>query len=161
MKVKSIFDRYKIQVEGDTIYDPIREKWLHLTPEEAVRQKTIRFLMKRLGVPKHKIVVERSLASFGVKGSRKRIDIGVLDDEDLIMAVVECKASLTRNDEAAFQQAQDYLLNLNTRYFFVTDGDEFSGFYYDTVQFIKLEEIPKYDRWYYYRRNDGFILRAT
>ena len=60
------------------------------------------------------------------------------------------KASLTRNDEAAFQQAQDYLLNLNTRYYFVTDGDEFSGFYYDTVQFIKLEEIPKYDRWYYY-----------
>ena len=129
MKVKSIFDRYKIQVEGDTIYDPIREKWLHLTPEEAVRQKTIRFLMKRLDIPKNKIVEERSLASFGVKGSRKRIDIGVLDDEDLIMAVVECKASLTRNDEAAFQQAQDYLLNLNTRYYFVTDGDEFSGFY--------------------------------
>ena len=66
------------------------------------------------------------------------------------MTVVECKASLARNDEAAYKQAQDYLLDLNTRYYFVTDGSVFNGFYYDTAQFIKLEEVPKYDRWYYY-----------
>ena len=66
------------------------------------------------------------------------------------MAVVECKASLSHNGEAAFIQAQDYLLDLNTRYFFITDGVTFSGWYYDTIQNIELTEIPKYERWYYY-----------
>jgi hypothetical protein len=32
----------------------------------------------------------------------------------------------------------------------VTDGCEFEGFYYDTIDDIHLEEIPKYDIWYYY-----------
>ena len=79
-----------------------------------------------------------------------RIDIGVLDEEGVLMAIVECKPTLSRNGEAAFIQAQDYLLDLNTRYFFVTDGVTFSGWYFDTVQNIELDEIPKYDRWYYY-----------
>ena len=94
--------------------------------------------------------MEKSLGSLGVKGSKRRIDIGILDEEDLLIGVVECKASLTQNSEAAFLQAQNYLLDLNTRYFFVTDGVRLSGYYYDTQQFIKLEEIPKYERWYYY-----------
>lgn len=125
-------------------------KYVHLTPEELVRQGVLKFLMKRLAVPQKKIVVERSLSTFGIKGSRKRIDIGILDEENSLMAVVECKASLTRNAESAFEQAQNYLLDLNTRYFFVTDGCTFEGYYYGSTQFIKLEEIPKYDCWYDY-----------
>ena len=155
MNIKTIFDRYKVKIEEDKIYDPIRQKWLHLTPEEIVRQKTVKFLMKRLCVPQDKIIVERGLNTLGVEGVKRRIDIGVLDEEGLLMAVVECKATLTRNEEAAFLQAQNYLLDLNTRYFFVTDGSTFSGYYYDTTQFIKLEEILKYDRWYYYPTMNG------
>ena len=41
--------------EINKIYDPIRQKYLLLTPEEDVRQKTIKFLMKRLGVPQDRI----------------------------------------------------------------------------------------------------------
>ena len=66
------------------------------------------------------------------------------------MAVVECKATKAYNAEDAFVQAQDYLRELNTRYFFVTDGMIFEGYYYDTVEDIKLDTIPKYERWYYY-----------
>ena len=88
--------------------------------------------------------------SLGVSGSKKRIDIGILDEEDLIMAVVECKASLLGIDEAAHAQAEDYLRSLNTRYFFVTDGNSITGYFFNTLQFIKLEEIPKYSEWYNY-----------
>ena len=91
-------------------------------------------------VPQDKIIVERALGSLGVAGSRKRIDIGILDADDLIMAVVECKASLIGIDEAAHAQAENYLREINTRYFFVTDGVRFSGYYFDTQQFIKLEK---------------------
>ncbi|MBQ2175757.1 MAG: type I restriction enzyme HsdR N-terminal domain-containing protein [Alphaproteobacteria bacterium] len=150
MNVKGIFERYKVQIDNDKIYDPIRQNYVHLTPEEFVRQKTIKFLIKRLGVPQSKIIVERSLNTLGVKGVKRRIDIGVLDEENLLIAVVECKASLSKNGEAAFIQAQDYLLKLNTRYFFITDGETFSGWYYDTIRNIPIDTIPKYNRWYYY-----------
>ena len=46
--------------------------------------------------------------------------------------------------------AQNYLQDLNTRYFFVTDGSIFLGYYYDTTQYIRLENIPQYKSWYYY-----------
>ena len=150
MNVKSIYDRYKLQIENDSIYDPVRQMWLHLTPEEIIRQKTIKFLSGRLKVPMNKIIIERSLGTLGVKGSKKRIDIGVLDDEDLLMAIIECKSQQAYNAEKAFKQAQEYLRELNTRYFFVTDGNILEGFYYDTIEDIYLETIPKYDMWYYY-----------
>lgn len=91
----------------------------------------------------------------GVEGVKRRIDIGVLDEEGLLMAVVECKASLLGIEEAAHLQAQNYLLDLNTRYFFVTDGSTFNGYYYDTLQYIRLETIPKYDQWYNYPKTEG------
>ena len=150
MNVKAIFDRYKVAVIDDKCFDPIRQIYVKATPEEIVRQKTIKYMMNRLEIPRTKIIIERSLGSLGVSGSRKRIDIGVLDEEDLIMAVVECKASLLGIDEAAHAQAEDYLKRLNTRYFFVTDGNSITGYYFNTLQFIKLEEIPKYSEWYYY-----------
>ncbi len=128
MNVEKIYARYKVQTVGNTIYDPIRQKYVHLTPEEIVRQKTVKFLMKRLGVPQNRILIERSLGSLGVAGSKKRIDIGILDDEELLMGIVECKASLAYDDEVAHLQAQDYLLDLDTRYFFVTDGCRFNGY---------------------------------
>ena len=150
MNVKSIFDRYKVPTVDDKCFDPIRQIYVKATPEEIVRQKTIKYLMKRLEVPQKKIIIERSLGSLGVSGSKKRIDIGILDEEDLIMAVVECKASLLGIDEAAHAQAEDYLRSLNTRYFFVTDGNSITGYFFNTLQFIKLEEIPKYSEWYNY-----------
>ena len=61
LNVISIFNRYKVQTDGDRIYDPIRLKYVHLTPEEIVRQKTIKYLIKRLAVPEDKIIVERRL----------------------------------------------------------------------------------------------------
>lgn len=144
MNVYSIFKRYQPKIEGDTIFDPIRQRYVHLTPEEIIRQKTIKFLMRRLKVPQEKIIVERRLSTLGVPGSKKRIDIGILDSDGLIMAVIECKVWV---DEATAMQAQDYLEALNTRYFFVTDGEVFEGYHYDTVQFIRLEEIPTYNHW--------------
>ena len=147
MEVSSIFARYKIKINDNNVYDPIRRIYVKATPEEIVRQKTIKFLQLRLKVPQDKIIVERALGSLGVAGSRKRIDIGILDADDLIMAVVECKASLIGIDEAAHAQAENYLREINTRYFFVTDGVRFSGYYFDIQQFIKLEKIPQYEEW--------------
>ena len=71
-------EAWKIQVEdkrNPDLRSPIREKYVHLTPEERVRQKTIYFLTDQLHVPKECVIVEKSLSTLGDIGNRKRIDI--------------------------------------------------------------------------------------
>jgi hypothetical protein len=48
MEVSSIFARYKIKLNDNKVYDPIRQIYVKATPEEIVRQKTIKFLQLRL-----------------------------------------------------------------------------------------------------------------
>lgn len=92
MNIGRITARYKNKVLENKIFDPIRNKYVKLTPEEAVRQKIIKFLMKRLQVPQDKILVERALGTLGLlvaeDKKKQRIDIGILDEEGLLMAVV-------------------------------------------------------------------------
>ena len=104
------------QREGK-VYDPVRGKYVHATPEEYVRQKAIQFLVDYMEIPSDRIIVERSLSKLGVEGDRRRIDIGFFDLEGGFMAVVECKESLVRFNENAFVQAQDYLFDLHARFF--------------------------------------------
>ena len=144
MKVASFFKRYKVKQCKGNVYDPIREKYVHATPEEYVRQKTIQFLIDYMVIPSDRIVVERSLSKLGVEGDRRRIDIGFFDSEGDFMAVIECKESLVGFNENAFVQAQDYLFDLHARFFFVTDGMTFMGYQYKSMNFIQMEEIPKY-----------------
>ena len=93
MNIGRITARYKNKVLENKIFDPIRNKYVKLTPEEAVRQKIIKFLMKRLQVPQDKILVERALGTLGLlvaeDKKKQRIDIGILDEEGLLMAVVD------------------------------------------------------------------------
>ena len=117
MKVTSIFKQYKVKKVRDEVYDPIRKKYIRATPEEYVRQQTIQFLIDYLGVPQDRIIVERTLSRLGVEGDRRRIDIGILDQEGEITAVVECKESIVGDHEAACVQAQDYLQALHAKFF--------------------------------------------
>ena len=117
MRVTSVFRRYKVKKVRDQVYDPIRKKYVRVTPEEFVRQQTIQFLIDYLGVPQDRIIVERTLSRLGVEGDRRRIDIGILDQEGEITAVVECKESIVGDHEAACVQAQDYLQALHAKFF--------------------------------------------
>ena len=144
MKVASFFKRYIVKQCKGNVYDPIREKYVHATPEEYVRQKTIQFLIDYMEIPSDRIVVERSLSKLGIEGDKRRIDIGFFDPEGGFMAVIECKESLVGFNENAFVQAQDYLFDLHARFFFVTDGMTFMGYQYKSMNYIQLEEIPKY-----------------
>ena len=147
MIVTSIFKRYRVKKVKDQVYDPIRKKYVHATPEELVRQKTIKFLTEYLKVPKERIIIERTLSRLGVEGDRRRIDVGILDSKSELIAVVECKESIVGDHEAAFIQAQDYLHSLHAKIFFVTDGMTFKGYRFNRMSFIQLEEIPQYEQW--------------
>lgn len=146
MDIYKTFKKYKLKIKGEQIYDPIREKFVHLTPEEKVRQQTLQFMMKELEIPSEKIGVEISLNALGDVGNRKRIDICVFDDEKNVIAIIECKANYIGDKEAPYNQAIDYVTSLGVRRYLVVDGYDMIGYYYNGQQdqFEKIEKLPLY-----------------
>ena len=65
--------------EGRTqVFDPLRCRFVALTPEEEVRQKTLYLLVEHLGVPAGRLAVEYSVK---VNGLDKRADAVVFGNE--------------------------------------------------------------------------------
>ena len=139
--------KYRMTEKDGSVYDPIRRKYVNKTPEEEVRQRVIKFLIREIKVPKNKLIVERGLNTLGVKKSRKRIDIGILDADDQLMAVIECKDALLYQ-ATVYEQAQDYISKLGVGRFFVADGNHLEGYYWNGMQFVLIEDaIPEYKDW--------------
>lgn len=147
MYVYHIFRRYKLDILDRTVFDPIRRKYVALTPEEKVRQQTIKFLMQRAKIPANRISIEKSLHQLGDTENRKRVDICIFDDANVPIAIVECKAYYIGAKEVPYLQAIDYVESLNIRNYFVVDGYEIYGFHYNKtqMQFEPLSQIPLYE----------------
>ena len=58
------------------VFDPIRKKWLRLTPEERVRQQFVLFLLSVKNIPASHIAVEKAIT---VNGLKRRYDVVVFD----------------------------------------------------------------------------------
>ena len=63
------------------IFDPIRKKFVHLTPEEWVRQHVVQFLIQTKGYPTSLINVEKEIKIYDTK---KRYDIVVFNSDGSI-----------------------------------------------------------------------------
>ena len=80
-------DALKIE-EGD-IFDPIRKKWVKLTPEESVRQLLILYLKDKFNISFRHILVEKEIT---FNNLRWRYDIVVYNKEAIPVLLIECKA---------------------------------------------------------------------
>lgn len=106
--------------EGKTeIFDPIRKKWLIMTPEERVRQMFILFLLNKKEIPASHISVERAIT---LNGLTKRYDIVVFDDTKKPMMVIECKAPEIPITQSVIEQAGRYNKTLHAPIIGVTNG---------------------------------------
>ena len=105
--------------EGGTVFDPVRRKWVALTPEEWVRQHFLQFLVNDLHCPASLIAVERQLTLHGLS---KRADLVVHGADGAPLALVECKAPGVKLDQAVFEQASRYNIVFRVAYLFVTNG---------------------------------------
>ena len=59
------------------VFDPIRKKWLILSPEELVRQLLVIFLINEKGYNKNRIALEKALK---VNGMLRRWDILIYNE---------------------------------------------------------------------------------
>lgn len=132
--------------------DPIRQKFICVTPEEEVRQAVIDYLLHTLRVPKDMIFVEEILSHWGIRSSRRAdIVIGQYhpeSDEIEALAVIECKAPDVYLSEEERAQVIYYADKLNSLYVALTNGMESDVAYYcgkGKNKYQKLQQLPHYD----------------
>ncbi len=120
------------------IFDPVRRKWLNLTPEERVRQIFILYLLNVKQIPISHISVERAIT---VNGLTRRYDIVVFNLDKMPEIVIECKAPEVELTQAVIEQAGRYNKTLHANVLGVTNGKE--SFFF-TIDF-ETEQIQPID----------------
>ena len=136
---------YRVEQRGGklVIFDPIRKKFIVLTPEEWVRQHFVNYLTQHLGYPASRIRVESGTA---YNKRAKRTDILIYDDELKPMVLVECKAASVGVTQATFDQIGVYNKTLQAKILICSNGMVHYACRYDsgneTISF--LDRIPAY-----------------
>lgn len=101
------------------IWDPLRSKFVTLTPEEYVRRRFTEWLIRDLHYPKSLMSNEVSL---NVNGLHRRADTLVYDRCGNPFMVIEYKAPNVNISQTVFDQAVKYNKVLGAEYMVVSNG---------------------------------------
>lgn len=110
----------KVRQSGDVlqVYDIVRKKYIHLTPEEWVRQHVIHYCIQ-LKYPKALMAVESGIK---INKVQNRTDVLIYNREGKPWMLIECKAPEVKINQSAIHQALRYHLKLNIKYLLLTNG---------------------------------------
>ena len=138
--IKKFFDKIKIEkhnsINGKSFLDPIRNIFIQITPEEIVRQRMLKFLMKNLSVPSENILVEEHLAHW-TENFNGRIDIAITYKEK-ILAVIECKEeNIFIESMQFFEQAKNYAELVSAKYIILVNGVNIQFYHLNEENFYK------------------------
>ncbi len=134
--------KFKTNEEGrTTIFDSIRNKYVVNTPEEWVRQNTVKYFNEELGFPKSLIALEKQ---FQLHRRIKRTDIMVHDNSGEAVILVECKRPSIKITQSTFDQAFRYNIILKVPYLVITNGEELYCCHVEGEKVTFLENIPTY-----------------
>ena len=133
---------YTLKIRGEQkkeVFDPVRQKWVAMTPEEQVRQVYILYLLNAKGFPLSHLSVEHAVT---VNGMTQRYDLVVFDDAFQPYMVVECKAPTVKLTQRVAEQAARYNSVLRAPLLCVTNGLEQKVFRIDfeSGEISRIEE---------------------
>ncbi|MCU0447434.1 MAG: type I restriction enzyme HsdR N-terminal domain-containing protein [Microscillaceae bacterium] len=123
------------------IFDPIRKKYLLLTPEEWVRQNFVQHLIKEYQYPATLIRLEGGLK---YDQRPKRSDILVYNRLGEPFLLVECKAMQVPLNQVVMEQVSQYNYVIQAQYVAITNGIHLLIYEpnYETTDFKIMEQIP-------------------
>jgi hypothetical protein len=132
-----------LRVEKNEVFDIIRKKLVHLTPEEWVRQHIIHFLISHKNFPAGLIEVEKTIKVFN---TTKRVDILVRTPQLKPLLLVECKApgvAITRREA---EQMARYQITLQADLSFLSNGNQHVVMQHNAGKIEYLPELPAYSK---------------
>jgi hypothetical protein len=135
----------KLKKNGEKfqVFDPVRKKYVALTPEEWVRQHFIHFLSNEKQYP---LSLMKSEYSLQYNKTGRRSDILIYDTSGTPLILVECKAPDIEINEKTFMQIARYNYSLKVKHLIVTNGMQHycCMMNYNPDGFTFLKEIPDY-----------------
>jgi hypothetical protein len=126
-----------------SIFDPIRRRYVALTPEEWVRQHFVNYLCYHKGYPQSLMANEVQIQ---LHNTRKRCDT-VLYRRDLTpLMIVEYKAPEIEITQTVFDQIMRYNMVLKVAYLVVSNGMQHycCRMDYEKQSYTFLPDIPDY-----------------
>ena len=145
------FDRIRIKIYdckvGKRYFDPVRNMFVYITPEETVRQKMIVFLKKQLNVDYSRMFVEDHLLHYGVEEKSGRIDISILEDKNRPLAIVECKEpKISIEGMQVYLQGSGYASAIGAKYMILVNGRNLQYYKLQGNEYVAIEEILTYEQ---------------
>ena len=125
------------------IFDPLRKKFIALTPEVWVRQHFVHLLTDYKGYPKGLLANEVQL---NLNGTKKRCDTVLFNKDLSARMIVEYKAPHVEITQAVFDQITRYNMVLKVDYLIVSNGLRHYCCHidYNTMRYTFLPDIPAY-----------------
>lgn len=137
---------YKIrQHEGkNQIFDPLRRKYVALTPEEWVRQHFANYLIVNKGFPAGRMSNE---CHINLNGLKRRCDTVLYDAYLKPLVIIEYKAPEIVISQAVFNQIAAYNMVLKVEYLIVSNGMNHYCCHmdYENQKVEYLDDIPSYN----------------
>lgn len=134
----------------ESVFDPSRKKFIALTPEEAVRQRVVQWLMESLSVPLHLIETEFALKNIAPR-NLDRVDILVHDFREgnsiqKPWLLVECKRPGVDSPAALQVQVNKYLKILTPKFVMLSLGDSniFLELDHKSNSYRQIRMLPRY-----------------
>jgi hypothetical protein len=135
--------RRKSESGKEMIFDPLRKRWLVLTPEEWVRQNFVQYLVQQKKYPASLIAMEKEIWLGELK---KRFDILVYNSVHKPFMMVECKGPGIDLNENVLQQVLRYNIPVPVRYMIITNGDRSFGWEKKQSGLELINEIPPFNQ---------------
>jgi len=134
---------FRIKKEGkkEFIFDPLRKKWIMLTPEEWVRQNFLQYLLQVKNYPAALIAIEKEIMLGELK---KRFDILIYDTNHQPWMMIECKAMEVKLNEDVLQQVLRYNISIPVQYIVITNGSNSHIWVKNSSKLELISEIPEH-----------------
>ena len=131
------------QAENNTlVFDPVRKKWVVLTPEEHVRQYLLQYMIINAGYPAPLIAVEKQIK---VGTLPRRFDIVVYNREHKPWLLCECKEPAVPISEHTLYQLLAYQRSVESHFWLLTNGHQtYCADARDTRSIHWLDSLPAY-----------------
>ncbi len=134
--------RVKKENEKEYLFDPLRKKWLIITPEEWVRQNFVQYLVQTMNYPSSLIALEKEIWLGELK---KRFDILVYDKDHKPWMIVECKGTDIKLNDQTLQQALRYNISVPAEFLVITNGHYSLAWQKKEGQLHSINELPVWD----------------
>ena len=140
--------KLEVQIDGNKIYSPLRDKWLVLTPEEQVRQNYICRLVNVYGYSLEQMDEELKVNNARRGQGKARADIVIWKSKEdkqkskAAFIVIECKAETVKIQQQDYYQGANYAAWSGASFFVTTNAKETKFFRVDKDSMPKdLDEI--------------------